>query len=177
MMKLKSIIKKSMAVCFMLLFFVTSFCFTGKAAIENKMEKTTLKDNNIYTWQVHHNALPESGVRFVFTDALCWKSSNDFYKDIEKKFRVPSSLPILNFDCVADRLRILTWIKSQRPIVWLIKGLTEYKDSDDKDFVIDIIDVLKNYVVPFWEGRSGTHSCVDLGPFSLSPRSFNIYYT
>lgn len=148
----------------------------GSARAENSISITQL-DDGLFRWEKEH--IPDKETYFIFSNASHWSGIEDFYKEVERKFKVPDRLKILNIQCYLDRIRNLYWFKPTK-IVWFIKDLSKFTKCEDS---LDgqpagecIIETFKEYVLPFWEGIPGTGSVVDCWP-GESTRQFNVYYT
>lgn len=148
----------------------------SSANAENSISATEI-NRGIFIWKKEHTTDKE--IYFIFSDASHWSGIEDFYKEVERKFKVPDRLKILNIQCYLNRIRNLYWFKPTK-IVWFIKDLSKFTKCEDS---LDgqpagecIIETFKEYVLPFWEGIPGTGSVVDCWP-GESTRQFNVYYT
>jgi hypothetical protein len=136
-----------------------------------KNDFTAISRDNIQ--QIINQFQNDSDVFFSLIDMNTCNHINDFYKQIEENFCVPSYLPILNISCLADRTRMLNWLKHYKPIIMVILDLSKMRLKDQPR----IITCFRDYVLPYWEGNPGTLSVVDQGEDSRPPRKFDIYYT
>lgn len=165
-MKIKNIIK------FILILTIPIFSICSINA-KNLISSTEL-NKGLFFWE-RENIEDRKKTYFIFSDASKWDKIEDFYKEVEYKFHIPSELKILNVQCYLDRMRNLYWFKYKK-IAWLIKDLSKFTKSDnqlDRNF---IVESFKEYILPFWEGVPETHSVVDCFP-GVKPKQFNVYYT
>ena len=160
-------IKKLSRCRFVRNFILAIILSVGAASIvnaKNSITKVNMKENKNLLW--------------VEFDAKDWKDDEDFFEDIGRKIKFPQSRWNYESWCLdefEDLMRDLIWT-GDKSIVIIIKNLSKFNRNDSEVERHILTECFENVILPFWEGKPGTHSVVDCYP-CMKPKKFNVYYT
>lgn len=170
-------IKKLSRCKFVRNFILAIILSVGAASFVNAKNSIT-KVNMKEAATIASSLIKNKNLLCVEFDAKDWKDDEDFFEDIGRKIKFPQSRWNYESWCLdefEDLMRDLIWT-GDKSIVIIIKNLSKFNRNDSEVERHILTECFENVILPFWEGKPGTHSVVDCYP-CMKPKKFNVYYT
>lgn len=180
--------KKKLVIVLFLSFVMLQFlnCFQlyiqAREMYDNKMgsgDKMSTINNNIYFAKSEHEVNDfklkcdsNQDILFIVVDGQKTKSLNDFILQIGNQLNFPNNC-LDNFAGFCDWLTDLSWIRNEVQVIIHIKNYDSFMSTSQENKKL-VIKTLKEYILPYWEGKPGTSSVVDCS-LNGSPRHFDIF--
>lgn len=163
--------------------FVRNFIFTLVLILfvgitSSVSANSVVKTNTREIAEIKSRLIKDKKLLYAEFDANDWKSDEAFFEDIGTKIKFPISLWNNESWCIdefEDLMRDLIWT-GDKSVVIVIKNLSIFNQNNNEVKKDILIECFENTILPFWEGKPGTHSVVDCYP-CMKPKKFNVYYT